>query len=296
MRKRHIFRLFVIVLVFLFTCPSHAEWLPSFIDGSSVTGADGKVLPLSQLKSRFRVLINSFPYLIDRYLLTGDTQVAYRIRELGDAMELHVTTMGKMVGTDKEKELFAKLLVGSRKFKENVAKNLASVEELRIIRDVFDRRSASLIDWVKSQEEELLLGGPTAEAYAAAAMLNEARIDVLQAVFFNRVAACGALAEEQRTKSRAKWEAALEQAKLFSEKASTERDRKTASALISGLNAIKGLAGDLLIRSDEVSQAWEKTLALVESLDSMAKPPEKQEKAPQQRAKPESPKKEGRPR
>ncbi|MBM4329036.1 MAG: hypothetical protein FJ118_17960 [Deltaproteobacteria bacterium] len=295
MRKRHIFLLSVIVPVLLFACPSRAEWLPSFIDGSSVTGADGKVLPLGQLNSRFRVLINSFAYLLDRYLLTGDTQVAYRIRELGDAMELHVTTMGKMVETDKEKELFAKLLVGSRKLRENVAKNLASVEELRIIRNVFDRRSESLIDWLKRQEEELLLSGPTPEAYSAATILNEARINVLQAVFFNQVAARGTLAEEQRARARARWEAALEQAKLFSEKASGDRVRKTALALTSGLNAVKGLAGDLLIRSDEVSQAWEKTLALVESLDNMAKPPEKQEKASEQHAKPESPKKEGRP-
>jgi len=286
----------MIILVFLFTTPSHAEWLPSFLDSSSVTGADGKVLPLSQLKSRFRVLINSFPYLLDRYLLTGDTHVAYRIRELGDAMELHVTTMGKMVATDKEKELFAKLLVGSRKFKENVAKNLASVEELRIIRDVFDRRSASFVDWLKSEEEEFLLGGPAPEAYSAAAVLNEARIHVLQAVFFNRVAVCSPRAEEQRTKSRAKWESALEQAKLFSEKASAGRDRKIAFTLTGGLNAGKGLAGDLLIRSDEVSQAWEKTLAMVESLDSMARPPEKQEKALEQRPKPEGSRKEGRSR
>jgi hypothetical protein len=229
-------------------------------------------LPVDHLVGLYRARINSLPYLLVRYLESGEILILQRLHESLASVDVYVEAMGRSVTNDQQKEVVAKLLAGSQKLKTSVAKTLKSVEDFRRVHHVFNSRSTGLVDWLDARSEALYLWyGPEKEAKVMSwlEIVSHIRAGLLKAVFLNRVSPCVQFTEVERDKAREMWESISRQTKVLIDTAPSKKERDMAATLSRALANLNRLAAELIINRAELNQAWEQTLAVVESLEAL---------------------------
>lgn len=220
-----------------------------------------------------RVSIQSLPYLLSLYLDSGDILVQEELRDTLRAVGAYAGLIGKAAQTEQEKEISAKLHVGSQKLSASMDRNLRAISEFRRIRTVFTHRSTLLIHWME-RESDRLVANIEAETPAKELqkVLAELRVGVVRALFMGRVSPWGTVPDPQRSKAMESWEQVLRKADQFGTLATSPIEKEFALALIASVNNVRGLTRELLAQSDELNQSWEQTLSSVESLVNLIQP------------------------
>lgn len=244
-----------------------------FRDVTKITGTDGKPPSLEYGLRELRVSIQSLPYFLSVYLDSGDILLQEDVRETLAAVGLYVGLIGKSAQTELEKEVSAKLQVGSQKLGSSVDRSLRAISEFRRVRAVFTHRSALLIHWI-DRESDRLVAGISGEGQASELprLLSEVRFGVLRALFICRVSPWGMVPDPQRSKAMESWDQVLRKAEQVASVASNPAEKEFAQSLISSLNNVRGLAREALAQTDELNQSWEQTLSSVESLANLIQP------------------------
>jgi hypothetical protein len=247
-----------------------------------VNTADGEPYPVDRLVGLLQARINALPYLLARYCKSGDVVLARMVKENLSALDLYVKQMGHSIGNDREKEVFAKLLAGSQNLKDLVERNVKAVEEFRRAERFFRFRAHRLVEWVGARAEELAGKGDSGKSdsqKAFAALIEDIRVGLMKAVFLNMVSTNDSENQPRREKSRELWETVAQKAEQLKETAADAQEKELAAVVESSVINVRSLARDLLIRRDELNQAWDQTYSMVESLEVLFKPDEP-EKAP----------------
>jgi len=259
------------LLITLLSGPASGVGLP-FSDPRAVKSTDGKTYPVDRLARLFEAKVNLLLYLLTSYLQSGDVLVADMIRENLKAIQIYVDTMGASVGNDRQKELFAKLLSGSQKLRESVEKNIKSIEEYRTAKRVFDYKSSLLIEWLDSISAtvcDVPEPSPAVGEPPAVRTFRRVRLGAPKAVFYTQAASYNPATEARRKKARDLWDATAKQAEAFVDLASTDVQKQVAPGLNASVQIVAECARELLIHADELNLAWDQTVSLVESLESL---------------------------
>lgn len=282
--KRHLLALLISALIVMPMLPPALAMEPPFPDLRAPEIPDAKAKSLDELTSRFRVLVHSLPYLLENSLRSGDPLLTMQIRESTDALDTYLNAMGKSVGGSRQKEMFAKLMVGAQNLKKSVEANLRAIEAFRLVKQVLDDRSLRLVNWSILRSDEHAQDSPqqqTDKAPSFRKRLDDIRVGFLSAVVNGSVSVTCPPDEAHRNKSRAIWEETLKQADELAASATTDEEKRLAAILVASLHKILGLSRDVLVKTDDLNQSWEKTLAHVASLEELLAPPAaKKEPAP----------------
>jgi hypothetical protein len=232
----------------------------------SLPGAADDIVEVYQLR------INSLPYLLARYVDSGDLLVVQGIHETMETIDLSITKMGKSIDSVRHKEIFAKLMAGTQKLKQDVDKNLKAIDHFRRLKRAFDYRSSQLIVWVEEQADEAFTRGADRqpeEKTALLAALREVRITLLKAVSLSSSAVMGSATQAQRDKSRAMWDSAASKADQLVSLTSADKPKTVAAAFALSLQSLRKLERALVAQMGEVKQGWDETLTIVESLEAL---------------------------
>ncbi|MCA1960499.1 MAG: hypothetical protein LDL33_06865 [Desulfomonile sp.] len=276
------------LLVTMLSGPAFGVGLP-FTDPRAVKSTDGKTYPVDRLARLFETKVNLLLYLLTSYLQSGDVLVADMIRENLKAIQIYVDTMGASVGNDRQKELFAKLLAGSQKLRESVEKNIKSIEDYRTAKRVFDYKSSLLIEWLDSISAtvcEVREPSSATDETPAVKTFRRVRLGAPKAVFYTQIASTSPAPEARRKKARELWDATSKQAETFINLASTEVQKQVAPGLSTSVQIVAECARELLVHADELNLAWDQTVSLVESLESLVGASDGDAKPPQSEPKP----------
>ncbi len=264
----------VIFLVLLFVGGAGAA-SPSAV----VPGGAGiqETLPLgaNSIGEAYQLRINSIPYLLTRYMDSGDLLVVQSIHENMESVDQSNKKMGESITSVRHKEIFAKLMAGTEKLKEILEKGLKSIDHYRRLKRVFDYRSSQLIIWLEDQAEEAFVPGPDQKAEELKKLLGtlrETRITLLKAVSLSGSAVLGSLSQAQRDKSRALWDTASKKADEMVGLTSSEKHKAVAAALASSIHNLRKIERSLDAQIGEVKQGWDETVLLVGSLESLVQP------------------------
>ncbi len=273
--KRHLLALLIGALLFMPMLPPALAVDPPFPDFRGIEIAEGKAHALDDLTSRFRVLVHSLPYLLENSLRSGDPLLTMQIRESTDALDTYLNAMGKSVGGSRQKEMFAKLMVGAQNLKKSVEANLRAIEAFRIVKLALNDRSLRLVNWLIRRSDELAQDSPqqqTGKATSFRKRFDDISVGFLSAVVNGSVSVTCPPDEAHRNKSRAIWEDTLKQADELAGSATTDEEKRLAAILLASLHKILGLSRDVLVKTDDLNQSWEKTLAHVASLEELIAP------------------------
>jgi len=276
------------LLVILLSGPALGSGLP-FSDPRAVKSPDGRTYAVDRLARLFEAKVNVLLYLLTSYLQSGDVLVADMIRENLKAIHIYVETIGTSVDNDRQKELFAKLLAGSQKLKESVDKNIKAVEDYRTAKRVFDYKSSLLIEWLDSISGavcDIPGPSPTEGETPAVKTFRRVRLGAPKAVFYTQVSSCNPTTDARRKKGRELWDTTVKQSEAFVNLASTDAQKQVAPGLNASVQIVSECARDLLIHSDELNLAWDQTVSLVESIESLVGASDGETKTPQTEPKP----------
>lgn len=259
------------LLVILLTAPLFGAVVP-FADPRAVKSPDGKTYAVDRLARLFEAKLNVLPYLLSSYLHSGDVLIADMIRENLKAIQIYVDTIGGSIDNDRQKELFAKLLAGSQKLKDSVEKNIKTVEEYRTAKRVFDYKSSLLIEWVDSISAAVCDApgqSPAGGEAPSVKTFRRIRVGVLKAVFYTQISSNSPATEAKRKKARELWDATVKRADAFINLASTDPQKQVASGLSASIQIVAECARELLVHADELNLAWDQTMSLVDSIESL---------------------------
>lgn len=268
-------RVFFFMLVAV--CILGAQTLPAAGTNSPHSAArledlEGKPYPLDQVVQLLQVSINTIPFFLARYMDTGDLLRVQQIREALDESGAYVTAMEKRIRNDFQKAIFAKVLAGYQKFKDNLGRNLKAVGEFRRLARAFDHHSDQLIDWMSTDLEASFQCGAANQGPEVLRAFRDARLAVVRAAFFSRVTACRAVDETRRNKAKEAWGNASKQVAVLVGAAATPSDKETALRLASAVNGCKAIAEEMAVQADELNQTWEQTQSMAESLETLINP------------------------
>ncbi len=246
---------------------------------AAVPGATGikEAMPAvaDDIVESYRLRLNSIPYLLGRYMDSGDLLIVQSIYDAMDAVDQNIKKMGESIDSVRNKEIFAKLMAGTQKLKQDVDKNLQAIDHLRRLKRVFDYRSSQLIVWAEDQADEGFLKGldrPAQEKKALLSALREFRVTLLKAVSQSGPAAAGPVQQPRSDKSRALWNAAAAKADMLVGMASSDTSKVLATALASSVQNLRKMERALVAQAGEVKQGWDETMSVVESLESLMQP------------------------
>jgi hypothetical protein len=252
-------------------CQAFAHSIP-FPDLRRTYLPDGKSRELGDLIDLLKLGVNYTPYLLGRYLNSGDVLYVEQIRASSEAVDQYLKSVGKSVNNDQEKELFVKLTAGCQTLKENIANNVKAIGEFRIAARAFDERFGALLERIESDIEALderAWGTDKTSDSPTMRLLDNIRVSLLKAASLSRMASGGQADESRRKKAREMWDVAVRQADLFATAASSDREKKMAATLQIDLKRTAQRGRNILIRGEELNQAWQETLAGVESIESL---------------------------
>ena len=275
--------LFSGLLLLCVLCEPSVSITPPFSDPMRVNTADGNPYPVNRLISLLQARINALPYLLARYCKTGDVVLVRTVQENLSALDLYVNQMGQSIANDREKEVFAKLMAGSQNLKDLVGKNVKAIEEFRRAERFFQFRADRLVRWISVRAEDLPINNDAGDKNSQnsfSELIQDIRIQLMNAVFLNVISTSDSENQPRREKARELWETVVRKAESLAEVASTPEQKEIGAILQSSLSNVRNLARDLLVRRDELNQAWEHTYSMVESFEALFKPGEP-EKTPQ---------------
>ena len=246
---------------------------PSFPIALEIGNAQNEKPNLDEIVSKFRVLVHSYPFLLDRYLHTGDVLLVNEVRETTNAVDQYLSLMGKAVANNLQKEMFAKVMAGSQNLKKNAEATLLAIDRYRIIKLVFDKRAARLLEWLQVNSIELSYptsGNTTpSKNESMRALLDNVKADVLRSVFATQFSLERPADESRRNRTGALWESTMKTSKRLAASAVSLEQKKLIAFLDPTLKSLAGLNADLFVRTDELRRAWEDTLSQVESLEEL---------------------------
>ncbi len=264
----------VLFAVFMFTGGAGAASPPAAVPGGA---GPQESLPLgatSQVEA-YQLRINSIPYLLSRYMDSGDLLVVQSIHENMESIDLNIKKMGESITSVRHKEIFAKLMAGTQKLKQAVEKSLKSIDHYRRLKRAFDYRSSQLIIWLEDQAEEAFVQGPGQKAEDLKGLLStmrQIRVTLLKAVSLGGLEALGSFSQVQRDKSRTLWDAASTNADQLLTLAASEKHKAIAAALAGSIHNLRRLERALAAQIGEVKQGWDETVLVVGSLESLMQP------------------------
>lgn len=271
MRKSIVILLTAVSLIF--SSVGVYAYVPPFPDSRRTNAPDGKPYPLEHVVRLFQTSINSLPHLLAIYLDSGEILLVQEIQDTLVSTSGYVNILGKSIGNDLQKEVFAKVLSGSQKLKENVERNLKAINDFRRAKRAFEQRSSKLISWMDTEAESVFQANyPDKKDGDTLKITRDIKLGAMKAVFLSRVAPCPSSADNRRKKTGEIWEATIKQALQLPTAAVSPLEKETAAVLISALNNVKQLADGLAARSDELNQSWDQTLTAVESLENLVSP------------------------
>lgn len=282
MKKTVIFYACAALLVILASGPAPGANVP-FADPRAVTSPDGRTYAVDRLARLLEAKVNVLLYLLPNYEQSGDVLFADMIRENLKAIQIYVDTIGTSVDNDRQKELFAKLLAGAQKLRESVEQNIKAIEQYRTAKRVFDYKSSLLIEWIDSISGPIcdFPGQSPAEGETPAIKaFRRVRVGVLKAVFCTQVSPCGPATEARRKKARGLWETTVRQADAFVSLASTDAQKQVAPGLNASVQIVAECARELLIHADELNLAWDQTVSLLDSIESLVGASDGESKTP----------------
>ncbi|MEW6352073.1 MAG: hypothetical protein AB1646_23730 [Thermodesulfobacteriota bacterium] len=281
--RGNVFRWVTLLIVFL-PCLGRA-WAagpPTVLPGGA---GPQEALPLgaTNLVEAYQLKINGIPYLLSRYLDSGDLLVVQSIYDAMESVDLNMKKMGESITSVRHKEIFAKLMAGTQKLKQIVEKSLKSIDHYLRLKRVFDYRSSQLVIWLEDQADEAFAQGPGQNAEDLKGLLStvrQTRITLLKAVSLSGPAVLGSLSQPQRDKSRALWDTASKDVDQLVTQISSEKHKAIAAALALSVHNLRRLERSLAAQIGEVKQGWDETVLLVGSLESLMQPAPAGDKAP----------------
>ncbi len=280
--KRIVYACSVLAVVLSLVPASAPAYSPPFPHVEIVKEDHAPPPTMARLLSSFRVLVNSVPYLLSRRLHHEDDLIVQQINDTVDAIDVTVMQIKKTIKNDEQKEIFAKLFTGTEKLKQAISRNLSAIEDFRKSGTVFDHRSALLIDWVDGKlvgPYETEAGEGSEDRETILKTIENIRLALRKAIFRTRNMPCEGVSEQQRSKARAMWDYAREQAVVYAAQVSSPREKELAAYLGSSLETVRDAARNLLVETEELNQASDATLALVVSLEAIAVDPTVEKKA-----------------
>ena len=244
----------------------------SFPIALEIGKAQGKKPNLDDIVSKFRTLAHLYPYLLERYLQTGDVLLVNEIRETTSALDQCLSLMGKAVENNLQKEMFAKVMTSSQKLKKNVEANLLAIDRYRIIKLVFDNRASQLLESLRVNSFEMTCqnGGDKSgnKKESLRALLDKVTANALRSIFATQFSLQRPDDEQRRNRTRALWDSTLKFSKRVTAVVSPEKKRLIAF-LYPTLKSLNNLTADLFVRTDELRRAWDNTLSQVQSLEEL---------------------------
>jgi hypothetical protein len=227
----------------------------------------------NEIVRKFRTLIHLYPFLLDRYLQTGDVLLVNEVRETTDAVDKCLNLMGKAVENNLQKEMFAKVMAGSQKLKKNVEANLLAIDRYRITKLVFDKRASQLLERLRMNSLEITCqsGGDKSinKKQSLRALLDNVIADALRSIFATQFSLQRPDDESRRNRTRALWESTLKSSKRATEAAVSLEKKGLIAFLNPTLKSLDDLTADLFVRTDELRRAWDNTLSQVHSLEEL---------------------------
>jgi hypothetical protein len=252
---------------------SAAYSAPPFPIALELEKTQSEELSLAEIVSKFRALVHTYPYLLDRYLRTGDVSTVYEINENTDSLDRYLRLMRKAVANNEQKEMFAKLMAGAQKLKENVQSNLIAIDRYRMVNLVFTKRSSRLVEWLRLSALKLTRRTPhkktSSKKDSALTLLYKVNAEVLKAIFATRLSLRRPEDESERTRAKSLWQTAIKVGNNFASSASAPEEKELYVFLNPTLKSLEDQTTTLFVRTDELQRAWESTLSQIHSLEEL---------------------------